>query len=128
MMPHQSQGACMAIEDAAALGIIFSDKYDFTNDIEAGLALYQIIREPRSTRVQEASWRATLNINERIGFTSLTAPEAELAAAADKLTSEPQFFIQQAFLNVRTVNEMNSYKMHDHVATEVAKLSAPAQV
>jgi salicylate hydroxylase len=30
MMPHQSQGACQAIEDAAALGIIFSDKYNFT--------------------------------------------------------------------------------------------------
>ncbi|KAK0453209.1 salicylate hydroxylase [Armillaria borealis] len=112
MMPHQSQGACMAIEDAAALGIIFSDKYNFTNDIEAGLAMYQNIRKPRGTRVQEASWRATLNINERIGFTSLTAPEVELAAAADKLT----------------INEMNSYKMHDHVAAEVAKLSAPAQV
>ncbi|CAF1672500.1 unnamed protein product, partial [Adineta ricciae] len=27
MMPDQSQGACMAIEDAAALGIIFSPKY-----------------------------------------------------------------------------------------------------
>ncbi|KAG7445926.1 salicylate hydroxylase [Guyanagaster necrorhizus] len=112
MMPHQSQGACMAIEDAASLGIIFSDKYDFTNDIEAGLAMYQTIRKPRGTRVQDASWRATLNINERIGFTSLTAPEAELAAAADKLT----------------INEMNSYKMHDHVAAEVTKLSAPAQV
>ncbi|KAK0498378.1 salicylate hydroxylase [Armillaria luteobubalina] len=112
MMPHQSQGACMAIEDAAALGIIFSDKYDFTNNIEAGLAMYQIIRKPRGTRVQEASWRATLNINERIGFTSLTAPEAELAAAADKLT----------------INEMNSYKMHDHIAAEVAKLSTSAQV
>ncbi|KAK0467871.1 salicylate hydroxylase [Desarmillaria tabescens] len=112
MMPHQSQGACMAIEDAAALGIIFSDKYDFTNDIEAGLAMYQTIRKPRGTRVQDASWRATLNINERIGFTSLTAPEAALAAAADKLT----------------INEMNSYKMHDHVAAEVAKLSTPVQV
>lgn len=112
MMPHQSQGACMAIEDAAALGIIFSDKYDFTNNIEAGLAMYQIIRKPRGTRVQEASWRATLNINERIGFTSLTAPEAELAAAADKLT----------------INEMNSYKMHDHIAAEVAKLSTSARV
>ncbi|SJL01565.1 related to salicylate 1-monooxygenase [Armillaria ostoyae] len=98
MMPHQSQGACMAIEDAAALGIIFSDKYNFTNDIEAGLAMYQNIRKPRGTRVQEASWRATLNINERIGFTSLTAPEVELAAAADKLTSEPQFFISTGVL------------------------------
>ncbi len=39
MMPHQSQGACQAIEDAAALGIIFSPEYNFTNDVEAVLAL-----------------------------------------------------------------------------------------
>ncbi|KAF8911886.1 salicylate hydroxylase [Mucidula mucida] len=108
MMPHQSQGACQAIEDAAALGIIFSDKYNFTNDVPAGLAMYQTIRKPRGTRVQETSWRATLNINERIGFTSLSAPDAALAAKEDKLT----------------INEMNSYKMHDHIAAEVAKLSA----
>ncbi|KAF9450857.1 FAD/NAD(P)-binding domain-containing protein [Macrolepiota fuliginosa MF-IS2] len=107
MMPHQSQGACQAIEDAAALGIIFSRKYArFTNDINAGLELYQNIRKPRATRVQLASARATENLNERIGFTSLTAPDAELKAKEGKLT----------------VNEMNSYKMHDHVAEEVAKL------
>ncbi|CDM38029.1 Aromatic-ring hydroxylase-like [Penicillium roqueforti FM164] len=41
MMPHQSQGACMAIEDAAALGILF---------------------------VQAAAAKAAYNINERIGF------------------------------------------------------------
>ncbi len=87
MMPHQSQGACQAIEDAAALGIIFSDKYNFTNDVPAGLAMYKTIRKPRGTRVQETSWRATLNINERIGFTSLSAPDAALAAKEDKLTS-----------------------------------------
>lgn len=86
MMPHQSQGACMAIEDAAALGIIFSKEYGFTTDVQAGLAMYQQIRKPRATRVQNASARATENLNERIGFSSLSAPEAKLAAAENKLT------------------------------------------
>ncbi|KAK1227945.1 hypothetical protein PQX77_009047 [Marasmius sp. AFHP31] len=107
MMPHQSQGACQAIEDAAALGIIFSDKYNFSNDVEGGLAMYQLIRKERATRVQTASARATENLNERIGFTSLTPHDASLAAAAGKLT----------------INEMNSYRMDEHVANEVAKLS-----
>ncbi|KIY64241.1 FAD/NAD(P)-binding domain-containing protein [Cylindrobasidium torrendii FP15055 ss-10] len=107
MMPHQSQGACQAIEDAAALGIIFSSTYDFTNNIAQGLALYERIRKPRGTRVQEASWRATLNINERIGFTSLTAHDTALAALSGKLT----------------INEMNAYRMHDHIHEEVSKLA-----
>ncbi|KAJ6627398.1 salicylate hydroxylase [Mycena sp. CBHHK59/15] len=107
MMPHQSQGACQAIEDAAALGIIFSDKYNFTENITAGLALYETIRKPRATRVQSASAKATENLNERIGFTSMTAPDAELAAAEGKLT----------------INEMNGYKMHYHIAEEVSKMS-----
>jgi salicylate hydroxylase len=76
----------MAIEDAAALGIIFSKEYGFTTDVEAGLAMYQQIRKPRATRVQNASARATENLNERIGFSSLSAPEAKLAAAENKLT------------------------------------------
>lgn len=108
MMPHQSQGACQAIEDAAALGIIFSDKYDFTRDVKAGLAMYETIRKPRATRVQAASARATENLNERIGFTSLTPHDMDLAAKDGKLT----------------INEMNSYNMHDHIASEVAKLAS----
>lgn len=66
MMPHQSQGACMAIEDSAALGIIFGKKY-FRGNIEEALEIYQRVRKPRATRVQDASLRATTNINERIG-------------------------------------------------------------
>ena len=78
----------MAIEDAAALGIIFSDKYDFTNDVEAGVALYEKIRKERATRVQQSSARATENLNERIGFSSLTPHDASLAAAEGKLTGK----------------------------------------
>lgn len=65
-MPHQSQGACMAIEDAAALGIIFSKKH-FNGDIDEALAVYQEVRLPRVTRVQSAAAKAAYNINERIG-------------------------------------------------------------
>ena len=66
MMPHQSQGACMAIEDAAALGILFSQKY-FDGNVSKALATYQDIRLPRVTKVQGASAKAAYNINERIG-------------------------------------------------------------
>ena len=66
MMPHQSQGACMAIEDAAALGIIFSPKY-FQGSISEALEVYETIRLPRVTKVQSSAQKAATNINERIG-------------------------------------------------------------
>lgn len=89
MMPHQSQGAVQAIEDAGALGIIFSSKYaEFTRDVEAGLRLYQAIRKPRATRVQDASWRATENVGERIGFTSIQVQEESLRPSAGSLTGK----------------------------------------
>lgn len=66
MMPHQSQGACMAIEDAAALGILFSPKY-FNGDVKDTLQVYEQVRLPRATRVQSAAAKAAYNINERIG-------------------------------------------------------------
>lgn len=66
MFPHQSQGACMAIEDAAALGILFSKPY-FDGNIADTLQVYQEIRLPRATKVQAAAARAAVNINERIG-------------------------------------------------------------
>lgn len=129
MMPHQSQGACQAIEDAAALGIIFSDRYHFTRDIQAGLEMYQAIRKPRATRVQTASARATENLNERIGFTSLTPHDASLAAADGKLTSK--WLINCIWVLTHTrfpVNEMNGYKMQDHIASEVADLKISAHL
>jgi salicylate hydroxylase len=113
MMPHQSQGACAAIEDAAALGIIFSKDFGYTTDVKKGLEMYQHIRKPRATRVQSASARATENLNERIGFTSLSAPEARLKAAEGELT----------------VNEMNNYDMRAHITTEAATFqTAPTPV
>ncbi|OXV05260.1 hypothetical protein Egran_06972 [Elaphomyces granulatus] len=70
MMPDQAQGSCQAIEDAAALGIIFGPKYSYTHDINAGLKLYEKIRKPRASKVQAASARARENARERIGFSS----------------------------------------------------------
>lgn len=56
----------MAIEDAAALGIVFSKK-TFTGDISESLSVYESVRLPRATKVQAAAARASENINERIG-------------------------------------------------------------
>lgn len=56
----------MAIEDAAALGILFSPSY-FTGDIEEALSIYEEIRLPRVTKIQSAAAKAAYNINERIG-------------------------------------------------------------
>lgn len=66
MMPDQSQGACMAIEDAACLGLVFSKKH-FNGDIKEALQVFEKVRKPRATRVQAASARARENISERIG-------------------------------------------------------------
>lgn len=66
MMPHQSQGACMAIEDAAALGILF-DREHFAGNVSEALGVYDAVRLPRVTRVQAAAAKAAYNINERIG-------------------------------------------------------------
>ena len=67
MMPDQSQGACMAMEDAACLGIVFSKKY-YKGSVREALQLYEHVRKPRATKVQEAAARARENIHERIGW------------------------------------------------------------
>jgi salicylate hydroxylase len=111
MMPDQSQGACQSIEDAGAIGIIFSKKYPFSGSkesIEKGLALYEQIRKPRATKVQEASRRARENINERIGFSSnVNNKWYKVADESRKLTIE----------------EMNEYDMHIDVASKVKALA-----
>lgn len=66
MMPDQSQGACQAIEDSGALGLVFS-KQNFNGDIKQALEVFEEVRKPRGTKVQAASARARENINERIG-------------------------------------------------------------
>lgn len=56
----------MAIEDAAALGILFNKKY-FRGNVAEALSVYEEVRLPRVTRVQSAAAKAAYNINERIG-------------------------------------------------------------
>lgn len=56
----------MAIEDAAALGILFNEQ-NFSGDVAETLQIYEEIRLPRVTKVQAASAKAAYNINERIG-------------------------------------------------------------
>ncbi|EXJ53741.1 salicylate hydroxylase [Cladophialophora psammophila CBS 110553] len=103
MLPDQSQGACQAIEDAAALGLIFGRDYTYTSDVAAGLALYEMVQKPRATKVQAASARARENINERIGFSSMKIGY-KAAVAMGKLT----------------IDEMNLYDMRRYVADEAA--------
>lgn len=67
----------MAIEDAAALGILF-DKKRFRGNVAESLAIYNDVRLPRATRVQSAAAKAAYNINERIG---------ELQTRRDETTS-----------------------------------------
>ena len=86
MMPDQSQGACQAIEDAAALGLVFSKEH-FRGDVPQAFKIFEEVRKRRATKVQSASARARLNITERIGFSSNTSNQKYSVADEDeKLT------------------------------------------
>lgn len=93
MMPDQSQGACQAIEDAGALGLVFSKKH-FRGNVREAFEVFEEIRKPRATKVQSASARARLNITERIGFSSNTG-NSKYSVADEK--------------NKLTIDEMNTY-------------------
>ncbi|KAH8422251.1 uncharacterized protein LDX57_000009 [Aspergillus melleus] len=124
MLPDQSQGACQAIEDAAALGIIFGPRYTFTVDVVAGLRLYEKIRKPRASRVQEASARARENLSERIGFSSQRNSSLyKVAHEGQKLTiEEVNEYVSGQALGLGEENEdANSayrYDMDRHIATQ----------
>ena len=92
MLPHQSQGACMAIEDAAALGILFSPVY-FDGNVEQALTIYNKVRLPRATKVQSSAAKAAYNINERIGFSN---------------NKDLPFYKVEDPKNVLTIEEMNA--------------------
>ncbi|KAJ5239006.1 hypothetical protein N7468_003625 [Penicillium chermesinum] len=104
MMPHQSQGACMAIEDAAALGILFDKKY-FNGDVAQSLAVYEEVRLPRVTRVQAAAAKAAYNINERIGFS---------------FNKDIPTYKVEDTKKVLTIEEMNAYDMYKDVEEKLA--------
>lgn len=80
MLPDQSQGFCMAIEDAGALGYIFSDEFAsiWQNDVGKGLELYEKARKERASRVQDASKKARTDLSERIGWSSSTDKPGKL--------------------------------------------------
>jgi salicylate hydroxylase len=92
MVPDQSQGACMAIEDAGALGIVFSAKYSHLS-LNERLRLYEKTRKDRATRVQSASARARTDLSERIGWSSSKDRPGKL-----------------------TIEEICGYNMHEHIA------------
>ncbi|KAF2488551.1 FAD/NAD(P)-binding domain-containing protein [Lophium mytilinum] len=69
MLPDQSQGFCMAIEDAAVLGELFKEG-NFDGDVDQTLRYYEEVRKPRATRVQDASAKARTNLDERIGWST----------------------------------------------------------
>ena len=90
--------------------------------------MYEKIRKERATKVQQASSRAGDNLNERIGFTGLTPHDTSLAAAEGKLTSKRLSLTMYGGGSLTpffTVNEIVSYKMHEHVAAEVGAENTP---
>jgi salicylate hydroxylase len=117
MLPNQSQGAVQALEDAAALGIIFSKKYGYTNDVASGLRLYEHIRKPRATRVQEASIRATEDINERIGFSSTPYSQTKHANTGVLTIDEMNLVSLLSYQDYRLIlTNAAQYNMNDHIA------------
>lgn len=107
MMPHQSQGACMAIEDAAALGILFNKRY-FNGDVSQALAVYEEVRLPRATRVQSAAAKAAYNINERIGefLDHLLHPQAN--SPGFSVNKDCPTYKVESQKEVLTIEEMNT--------------------
>ncbi|KAJ7774484.1 2-polyprenyl-6-methoxyphenol hydroxylase [Mycena maculata] len=59
-MTLQLQGTYQSIKNAAALGIIFSNKYNFTKNVKAGLELYQTVRRYELTTVTEYDLRTRI--------------------------------------------------------------------
>lgn len=96
MMPDQSQGAVSAFEDAAALGLIFTEDRLNTMSVQDGLKLYEDLRKPRATILQAASLRARLDLKERIGWSSLEKVPGKI-----------------------TIEEVAGYRMEDDLATRM---------
>ncbi|CAG8300850.1 unnamed protein product [Penicillium salamii] len=98
MMPDQSQGSCMAFEDAGALGLVLNKGFRENYSAVEGLALYESLRKERATRVQEASFKARENLNERIGWSSSADRPGKL-----------------------TIEEVCGYNMRDHLAKLISE-------
>ena len=77
MLPDQTQGHSQAIEDAAALGLVFSKQYfpgNSSQNMEAAIAeafeRYEKVRMKRAAALQDASAKARDDMRERIGWAS----------------------------------------------------------
>ena len=84
--------------------------------------MYEKIRKGRATRVQHASAIAGETMEERIGFNRLTPHEMALAAVEGRVTGIRLFLIlygDRTLIPSLLANEMNLYKMYDHIAAEV---------
>jgi salicylate hydroxylase len=53
MLPYMGQGGAQAIEDGVAITACLQR---CGNDVEAGLKLYETVRRPRASRIQNGSW------------------------------------------------------------------------
>lgn len=92
----------MALEDSAALGLVFSKTF-YPGSVPEALKLYEKVRRGRATRVQAASARARENIHERIGFTeNIDNPLYKVLDEGNKLT----------------IAEMNGYDMRDDIRSK----------
>ncbi|KAF2737803.1 FAD/NAD(P)-binding domain-containing protein [Polyplosphaeria fusca] len=108
MMPDQSQGACQAIEDAAALGIVFGGEM-FGGDVRRAWELYEGLRMGRAGRVQDAALRAQENISERVGFTDTTTNQMyRVAGEEEKLT----------------IQELNAYDMRRDARAKIESMDS----
>lgn len=105
MLPDQTQGHSQAIEDAAALGLVLSDKYFQVNEAQTlelaiGKALqrYEKVRMKRAAALQAASARAREDLRERIGWAAEGARPGKL-----------------------TIEDISGYDMETHLAKIVAE-------
>ncbi|KAH7098277.1 FAD/NAD(P)-binding domain-containing protein [Auriculariales sp. MPI-PUGE-AT-0066] len=55
MLPSQGQGACQALEDALALGVVFERGSTSVQDVPFKLTLYQQVRKSRADAIQQLS-------------------------------------------------------------------------
>jgi len=75
MLPDQQQGHSQGIEDAAALGLVFSEPYFHVSGngtveeaITTALKRYEEVRMQRASTIQDASAKARNDPRERIGW------------------------------------------------------------
>jgi salicylate hydroxylase len=79
MIPFMGQGGAQAIEDAAAITVCL---LKCGNDVEAALKLYETVRLPRATQIQNGSW----DNKTRFHLPDGPAQEARDAAMAKGMT------------------------------------------